>query len=99
LVDNSWVGVKTVDELPDKEVKIGFDGEYLSQNELLRNNDNELAKAMYFNFDVFGVVKLAEGLVGIDSSNVLYLILKRFKNAGYPINEATKQLNESKLFV
>jgi hypothetical protein len=99
LVDNSWVGVKTVDELPDKEVKVGFEGEYLSQNELLKNNDNELAKAMYFNFDVFGVVKLAEGLVGIDSSNVLYLILKRFKNAGYPINEATKQLNESKLFV
>jgi hypothetical protein len=99
LVDNSWIGVKTIEDLPDKEIKIGFEGEYLSQNELLKKNDNELAKAMYLNFKVYGVVKLSENIFGINSPNVLYLILKRFKNAGYPINEATKIMNENKLFV
>lgn len=99
LLDASWAGVKTFEKLADKKIKVGFDGEYVSQNELLKGNDPELAKAMYFNFNVYGILKLKEGIVGIISPDILYLILKRFKNAGYPINEATRKMNESKLFV
>lgn len=99
LIDTSWSGVKTFDKLPDKKIKVGFDGEYVSQNELLKKNDTELAKAMYFNFKVYGVLNLGNGVVGMLSPDILYLIIRRFKNAGYPVNEATRKINESKLFV
>lgn len=99
LIDTSWTGVKTADKLPDKMIKIGFDGEFISQNELLKQNDAELAKAMYFNFKVYGTLNLGNGVVGILSPDILYLILRRFKNAGYPVNDATKKMNENKLFV
>ena len=99
LIDTSWSGVKTFDKLPNKKIKVGFDGEYVSQNELLKKNDAELAKAMFFNFKVYGVLKLQEGVVGMLSPDILYLIIRRFKNAGYPVNEATRKMNESKLFV
>ena len=99
MIDESWAGVKTADKLPDKKVKIGFDGEYVSQNELLKNNDAELAKAMFFNFKVYGTLKLSENVVGILSPDILYLIIRRLKNAGYPVNDATRKMNGSKLFV
>ena len=99
IIDASWAGVKNADELPDKKVKVSFDREYVSQNELLKKNDLNLALAMYFNFNVYGVLNLGNGIVGILSPDILYLILRRFKNAGYPINEATRKMNESKLFV
>ena len=99
LIDSSWTGVKTADKLPDKKIKVGFDGEYVSQNELLKQNDVKLAKAMYFNFKVYGTLKLSENVIGILSPDILYLIIRRFKNAGYPVNEATKKMNENKLFV
>ena len=99
LIDASWSGVKSLDKLPDKKIKVGFDGEYISQNELLMKNDPELAKAMFFNFKVYGVLKLQEGVVGMLSPDILYLIIRRFKNAGYPINDATRKMNETKLFV
>ena len=99
IIDDSWAGVKTSDKLPDKRVKIGFDGEYTSQNELLKKNDMKLAKAMYFNFNVYGAAKLGEGVIGVLSQDILYLILRRFQNAGYPVNDATKKMNDSKLFV
>lgn len=99
LIDISWSGVKTLEKLPDKKIKVGFDGEYISQNELLKKNDPMLAKSMFFNFNVYGVLKLQEGVVGMISPDILYLILRRFKNAGYPINEATKKMNKAKLFV
>ena len=99
LIDASWSGVKKAENLPDKKVKIGFDGGYISQNELLQKNDLMFAKAMYFNFNVYGVLNLGNGVVGILSPDILYLILRRFKNTGYPINEATRKMNEEKLFV
>ena len=99
LIDTSWSGVKSLDKLPDKKIKVGYDGEYVSQNELLKKNDPELAKAMFFNFKVYGVLKLQEGVVGMLSPDILYLIIRRFKNAGYPINDATRKMNETKLFV
>ena len=99
LIDTSWSGVKKPENLPDKKIKIGFDGEYISQNELLKNNDPMLAKAMLFNFNVYGVLNLGNGVVGILSPDILYLILRRFKNAGYPINDATRKMNEGKKFV
>jgi len=85
--------------LPDKKIKIGFDGEYISQNELLKKNDPMLAKAMLFNFNVYGVLDLGNGVIGILSPDILYLILRRFKNAGYPINDATRKMNDGKKFV
>lgn len=99
LIDSSWSGVKKAENLQDKNIKIGFDGEYISQNELLKKNDPMLAKAMLFNFNVYGVLNLGNGVVGILSPDILYLVLRRFKNAGYPINDATRKINESKLFV
>ena len=99
LIDTSWAGVKKPEMLPDKKVKVGFDGEYVSQNELLKKNDLLLAKAMYFNFNVYGVLNLGNGFVGMVSPDILYLVLRRFKNAGYPINDATRKMNETKLFV
>ena len=36
LIDTSWSGVKTFEKLPDKKIKVVFDGEYVSQNELLK---------------------------------------------------------------
>ena len=103
LIDTSWTGVKPganiLDKLPDKRIKIGFDGEYVSQNELLKQNDAMLAKAMYFNFNVYGALDLGNNVVGILSPDILYLVLRKFKNAGYPINDATRKMNESKLFV
>ena len=99
LIDTKWAGVKTLDKLPDKKIKVGFDGEYVSQNELLKQNDAMLAKAMYFNFNVYGALDLGNNVVGILSPDILYLVLRRFKNAGYPINDATRKMNENKLFV
>ena len=99
LIDNSWTGIKKAENLPDKKIKIGFDGEYISQNELLKKNDLMLANAMLFNFNVYGVLNLGNGVAGILSPDILYLVLRRFKNAGYPVNEATKKMNEGKLFV
>ena len=103
LIDASWSGIKpgvnVLDKLPDKKIKVGFDGEYVSQNELLKKNDPELAKAMFFNFNVYGVLKLQEGVVGMLAPDILYLIIRRLKNAGYPVNEATRKMNETKLFV
>ena len=99
LIDSSWYGVKKAQDLPDKKIKIGFDGEYVSQNELLKKNDMQLANAMYLNFKCYGVTSLGEGFVGIISPDILYIVLRRFKNAGYPINDATRKMNESKLFV
>jgi len=99
LIDSSWQGVKKAQELPDKKIKIGYDGEYVSQNELLKKNDMQLANAMYLNFKCYGVASLGEGFVGIISPDILYIVIRRFKNAGYPINEATRKMNESKLFV
>ena len=99
LIDTNWAGVKTLDKLPDKKIKVGFDGEYVSQNELLKQNDAMLAKAMYFNFNVYGVLNLGNGAVGILSPDILYLVLRRFKNAGYPVNDATRKMNECNLFV
>lgn len=54
---------------------------------------------MYFNFRVYGVLDLGNGVVGLLSPDILYIVLRRFKNAGYPVNEATKKMNEKKLFV
>ena len=99
LIDTSWSGVKTFEKLPDKKIKVGFDGEYVSQNELLKQNDAMLAKAMYFNFNVYGVLNLGNGVVGMLSPDILYLIIRRFKNAGYPVNDATRKMNECNLFV
>ncbi len=99
LIDNSWTGIKKAENLPDKKIKIGFEGEYISQNELLKKNDLMLAKAMLFNFNVYGVLNLGNGVAGILSPDILYLVLRRFKNAGYPVNDATKKMNEGKLFV
>ena len=99
IVDSSWYGIKKAQDLPDKKIKIGFDGEYVSQNELLKNNDMQLAKSMYLNFNCYGAASLGTGFVGIISPDILYIVVRRFKNAGYPINEATRKMNESKLFV
>ena len=35
-IDTYWSGVKKFDKLHDKKIKVGFDGEYVSQNELLK---------------------------------------------------------------
>lgn len=99
LIDTSWSGIKTFEKLPDKKIKVRFDGEYVSQNELLKKNDMQLANAMYLNFKCYGVASLGEGFVGIISPDILYIVLRRFKNAGYPINDATRKMNECKLFV
>ena len=99
IVDSAWKNVKKPEDLPDKKVKIGFDGEYVSQNELLKKNDLKLANAMYLNFNTNGVINLGEGFFGIVETDVLYLIVRGFKFYGYPVNLATKELNSKKLFV
>lgn len=99
IIDASWGGVKKPENLSDKKIKVGFDGEYISQNELLKTNDILLAKAMFLNLNVYGVLNLGRGFVGIISPDILYATLRRFKNAGYPVNDATKKMNETKLFV
>ncbi len=99
LVDESWKGVKKPEDLPDKKVKVGFDGEFQSQNELLKKNDIKMGQAMFLNFKGQGVIYLGEGFVGISTPDTLYYVACGFKYAGYPINEATRKMNEQKLFV
>ncbi len=99
IADLNWNGIKTSKELKDKKIKITFEGEYISQNELLEKNDIELAEAMYLNLNVIGVKHLDKGFYAISDSEILYLILRGFKYYGYPINEATKKENEKKKFV
>ena len=99
IVDDSWKGVRKSENLPDKMVKIGYDGEFQPQNELLKQNDIELAAAMMINFSLRHFVYLGGGFAGITEPDVLYYLLCRFKYTGYPVNDATKKMNESKLFV
>ena len=54
---------------------------------------------MIINFSLREFVYLGEGFIGITEPDILYYLLCRFKYAGYPINDATKRLNSSKLFV
>ena len=83
----------------EKKVKIGFDGEFQSQNEILKRNDIKLGQAMFLDFKVQGVTYLGEGFIGINNTETLYSVVRGLKFAGYPINEATKKMNEEKLFV
>lgn len=99
IIDSNWRGIKKASDLPDKKIKIGFDGEFISQNELLKKNDMKLAKAMYMHFNCGGMCYLGDGFVGITEPDALYLVVRGFKYYGYPINEATKELNSKKLFV
>jgi len=99
IVDASWRGVKTAEKLPDKMVKIAYDGDFQSQNELLKQNDIELAKAMMINFNLRFFVYLGGGFAGITEPDMLYTLLCRFKYTGYPVNDATRKMNENKLFV
>lgn len=99
IIDETWKGVKKPEDLPDKKVKIGFDGEFQSQNELLKQNDIKIGIAMHLHFKEYGVVYLGDGFVGINNTDTLYYVVRGFKYAGYPINEATKKMNEQKLFV
>lgn len=99
LVDSSWKGIRKPEYLPDKKVKIGYDGEYQSQNDLLNKNDIQLAMAMIINFNIKNFVYLGGGYAAIYQPDDLYIHLLRFKYAGYPINDATRKMNESKLFV
>lgn len=48
LIDTNWAGVKTLDKLPDKKIKVGFDGEYVSQNELLKKKQCDARKSNVF---------------------------------------------------
>lgn len=99
IIDVSWNKVKKPQDLPDKKIKIGFDGKYISQNELLMKNDIECAIAMYLNVNANGVVYLGKSVLGLTCSDTLYNVVRGFKYAGYPINKATKKMNENKLFV
>ncbi|MCR5260368.1 MAG: hypothetical protein K6C94_00850 [Candidatus Gastranaerophilales bacterium] len=99
LVDDLWRGVKKREDLPDKKVKIGYDGEYQSQNALLEQNDIQLATAMIINFNIRWFVYLGNGYLGLREPDDLYMLLCRFKYTGYPINDATKKMNETKIFV
>ena len=54
---------------------------------------------MYLDLNSRGVVYLGEGFAGLVDSDSLYLVVRGFKYAGYPINNATKKMNEQKLFV
>ena len=98
IADDSWKNVKTLSQLPDKEIKIGFEGEYVSQNEVLRANSPEIADAMYLNLNANGIIKI-ENVFGLTCPDALYLVARNFKYTGYPVNDATKQLNKDKLFV
>ena len=99
VADETWKGVKTPDELPDKKVKIGYDGEFESQNEILKRNDLKAGLAMHLYLNTYGVVSLGGGFVGITGPDVLYSVVRGLKYAGYPVNDATKKMNETKLFV
>ena len=99
LVGNSWRNIKKREDLPDKMVKIGYDGEFQSQNGLLEQNDIELAKAMIINFSMRYFASLGKGYLGLYEQDDLYSLLCRFKYAGYPVNDATRKLHKSKLFV
>ena len=99
IVDSGWARVKRAQDLPDKMVKIGADGEYQSQNELLRKNDIEIGRAMFLNFNVYGITYLGQGFVGIADFDTLYRVVRGLKFAGYPVNDATKKLQEEKKFV
>ena len=99
IIDETWKGIKRPQDLPDKKVKVGFDGEFVSQNELLKQNDIKQGLAMYLNLNSRGVMYLGEGFAGLVDSDSLYLVVRGFKYAGYPINNATKKMNEQKLFV
>ena len=99
IVDSSWQKARKPEDLADKKIKIGFDGEFVSQNELLSKNDLELAKAMFLNLNSRGVVYLGKGFIGIVEPDVLYSIVRGFKYYGYPVNQATKELNSKKLYV
>lgn len=99
IADETWKGVKKPEELPDKKVKIGFDGVYESQNEILKRNDIKLGAALGLNFKVHGAVYLGDGFIGISNPDVLYSIAAGLKFAGYPVNEASKKMNAEKLYV
>lgn len=99
LIDETWKGVKKPEDLPDKKVKIGYDGEFESQNEILKRNDIKMGQAMFLDFKAYGVTYLGEGVVGINSPDTLYAVVRGLKFAGYPVNDATKKMNETKLFV
>lgn len=99
VADSNWKGIRKIQDLPDKKIKIGFDGEYISQNELLKKNDIGLAIAMFLNIKASGTVYLGEGVLGLMNTDVLYSVVRCFKYDGYPINDATKKMNETKLFV
>lgn len=99
VIDEGWKGVKRAQDLPDKKVKVGFDGEFVSQNELLKNNDIEQGLAMYLNLHSRATVYLGGGFVGLIDADSLYYVVRGVKYAGYPINKVTKKMNEAKLFV
>ena len=99
VVDKLWQGVRKAEDLPDKKIKLGYDSEFVSQNEVLKTNDIKLGQAMLLNFKARGVTYLGDGFIGISSLDTLYEVVMNFKFAGYPKNEATKEINKNKLFV
>ena len=99
VIDNLWQGVRKAEDLPDKKIKLGYDSEFVSQNEVLKTNDIKLGQAMLLNFKSRGITYLGDGFVGISSLDTLYEVVMNFKFAGYPTNEATKEMNKGKLFV
>ena len=99
IVDSLWKGVRKPEDLPDKQIKLGYDSEFVSQNEVLKINDIKLGQAMFLNFKARGITYLGEGFVGISSLDTLYEVVMNFKFTGYPTNEATKEMNKGKLFV
>ena len=99
IIDSNWRGVKRPQDLPDKMIKVGFDGEFVSQNGLLKNNDFAQGLAMYMNLHSPSVIHLGKGFVGLMNSDALYNVVAGFKYAGYPINEVTKKMNKEKTFV
>ena len=99
LVDSTWARIKRPQDLPDKMVKIGADGEYQSQNELLKKNDIKIGQSMFLNFNVYGITYLGAGFVGIADYDTLYRVVRGFKFTGFPVNEETKKHQEEKKFV
>ena len=99
LVDSSWERVKRAQDLPDKMVKVGYDGEFQSQNELLRKNDIEIGKSMFLNFNVYGITYLGAGFVGIADFETLYRVVRGLQLVGYPVNDETKKMYEEKKFI
>ena len=99
ITDTSWQRTKRTQDLPDKMIKIGYDGQYQSQNELLQKNDIKTGQAMFLNFNVVGLTYLGQGFVGIADSDTLYRVVRGFQFVGYPVNNATKNLNNGKVFV